>query len=114
MSIFCPNPTTLAIAAFSWTTFLAASSSAQGRPTGAFESADPAMFKEDLSGIPFLVGAYALIWLVLLVYVVLLRRRTDAVVKEVASLRAQIEAATRPSGTTSPADRRPSASRSAP
>ncbi len=114
MTILRPTPTALALAVLSWTTLLTATSSAQSRPAGAFESADPSMFKEDLSGIPFLVGAYALIWLVLLVYVFLLRRRTDAVVKEVAALRAQIDAATRAAGARSPGADVPSAPRNAP
>ena len=85
---------------------LSSAALAQGRPAGAFEAADPSNFKEDLSGIPFLVGAYALIWLVLMVYVFLLRRRTDNVVKEVALLRAQIEAASRGPSTGASAGRR--------
>jgi len=108
----------LATAALTWTMLIAVSSSAQGRPAGAFESADPSMFKEDLSGIPFLVAAYSLIWLVLLVYVFLLRRRTDAVVREVASLRAQIDAAARAQSGVSPhadaAEARPPHPRSSP
>ena len=68
--------------------------------------------------IPFLVAAYSLIWLVLLVYVFLLRRRTDAVVREVASLRAQIDAAARAQSGVSPhadaAEARPPHPRSSP
>ncbi len=59
-------------------------------PSTTFRAADPSKFKEDLDGVPFMVGAYAAIWAVLFGYVVLLVRRSKSLEGEVAALRADL------------------------
>jgi CcmD family protein len=58
-----------------------------GTPELNFEAADPSAFKEDLSGIPFMVGAYMVIWLGLFGYLFLIHKRTQTVQGEIAQLR---------------------------
>ncbi len=60
-----------------------------------FQAADPSKFKENLDGLPFLVGSYAAIWIALFGFVVLVHRRAGKLEGEVQRLREDIARATR-------------------
>lgn len=60
-----------------------------GTPEVDFQAADPSesRHKENLSGVPFLAGAYMVIWAGMLAYLVTLQRRQQSVQSEIADLR---------------------------
>ncbi|MEC8025070.1 MAG: CcmD family protein [Myxococcota bacterium] len=55
-----------------------------------FEAADLTKHKEDLSGIPFMVGAYMVIWSGLFAYLYSVRKRNGQVSAQLEELRAAI------------------------
>ena len=52
-----------------------------------FRAADPDDHKENLSGIPYMAGAYVVFWVGLLLYLLSLRKRFAVVETELADLR---------------------------
>ncbi len=66
----------------------------KGTPEVDFQAMDPkdSRHKEDLSGIPFMVGAYMVIWCGLFGYLFLIQKRQGKVEAEIADLRKALEA----------------------
>ncbi|MFT5433487.1 MAG: CcmD family protein [Myxococcota bacterium] len=71
-----------------------ASAQEQGTEPSAFEAMDPetSRHKENLSGIPFMVGAYMAIWASLFGYLGLLYKRQSKTDAEIAELVAALKA----------------------
>ena len=63
-----------------------------GTPTVEFQAADLSKHKEDLSGIPLMVGAYMVIWSGLFLYLFALQKRTNHTLNEVAELKRLVAA----------------------
>jgi hypothetical protein len=61
------------------------------RESTEFQAADLSKHKEDLSGIPFMVGAYMIIWGGLFVYLRSIQKRTDQVGSQVRELQAALK-----------------------
>ncbi len=58
-----------------------------GRNQIGFRAADPDDHKENLSGIPYMAGAYLVFWVGLFLYMLSLRKRFQVVEDELADLR---------------------------
>ena len=56
------------------------------RASTEFQAADLSKHREDLSGIPFMVGAYMIIWAGLFGYLYSVRKRNGQVAEQVAEL----------------------------
>ena len=62
------------------------------RESTEFQAADLSKHKEDLSGIPFMVGAYMIIWSGLFLYIYSMHKRTGQVSTQLAELQAALKA----------------------
>ena len=72
----------------------ATSASAQAERETSFEAADPeySKHKENLSGIPFMVSSYLIVWSGLFAYLISVKKRNNAVQAEIADLKRALEA----------------------